>query len=356
VTLTIPAAWKPHIDDILLRPGVTVVTGDIDTGKTSFCSALVNRAIEAGISTAVVDCDLGQSQIGPPATVGLGLAVSEIQSLRELKPERLHFVGNTSPAGHLLATITSASRLARLAGTDRQLVIVDTPGLVTGLVGRRLQSGIIETLSARHVVALQKADEAEHYLRFFDTWANCTVHRLPIAPGIRAKTLSLRVQHRAANFQEYFLHSNTHDLPLASVSTSETWLRTGDILEPKYLRFAQGVLRTEIPHGERIGRGIYLVAKSDYNRRGMEELQEQFKTRSIIIIPASRYLNLLVGLLDDDLELLALGIVKGIAFQSQIISVLTPLRSISPVRSIRFGALKLRPDGVETGRLRPGEL
>ena len=64
MALTIPDTWKPHNDDILLNPGVVVVTGAVDTGKTSLCTVLVNRAIQAGVPVAVIDCDLGQCKSG----------------------------------------------------------------------------------------------------------------------------------------------------------------------------------------------------------------------------------------------------------------------------------------------------
>ena len=140
------------------------------------------------------------------------------------------------------------------------------------------------------------------------------------------------------------------------IATSGTWLRTGNLLEPKLLRFAETALKTPISHGEMVDRAVYLVAVRDHNRRSVEELQEYFRTKSIVVVPASRYLNLVVGLLGSHLELLSLGIVRGIDFRAQTISVFTPLRSIAPVRSVRFGVLKLRPDGTETGRLRPGDL
>ncbi|HEY3298079.1 MAG TPA: Clp1/GlmU family protein [Armatimonadota bacterium] len=357
MALNLPDAWRAHIDHILAHPGITVAVGDVDTGKTSFCALLANCALEKGISTAVVDCDLGQSEIGPPGTIGLGIVGSPIASLGDLEPEELYFVGTTSPVGHLLAMVTGTGKLVGSpTAADKELIIVDTPGLVSGLLGRKLQSSIIEALPARHIVALQKAKEAEHFLRFFDTWADCDVHRLPIAPGIHAKSPILRTQRRASRFHAYFTHGNSHELPLRELATSGTWLRTGDTLEPRYLKFAEKSLQTEVLHGERIDRGIYLVVKSDYNRRGLDALQEQFKTRSIVTVPANRYPNLLVGLMDEHLHVLALGIVKGISFRSQTISVYTPLRSIAPVRSIRFGVLKVRPDGTEIGSVRPGEL
>lgn len=357
MALKLPNEWKAHIDEIISSAGVTIVVGGIDTGKTSFCALLVNLGLEAGIPTAVVDGDMGQSEIGPPTTVGLGLVDSPIQSVGELKPHSLYFIGYTSPVGHLLATATGVKKLAeRAQSLGRRLVIVDTTGLVRGAVGRKLKTHKIELLSPRHIVAIQRIGEAEHFLRLFDTWEDCTIHRLNPAPGIRPKSPDFRKRHRAVLLRDYFQNGREHQLPLDKLATSGTWLRTGSPLEPKYLKFAERVLKTPVLHGEVIDRGIYLITARDYNRQGIEELQEQFRTKSIVIVPASRYLNLAVGLMDKHLELLSLGIMRGIDFRAQTVSLFTPLRSTAPVRSICFGALKVRPDGTEIGRLRPGEL
>jgi polynucleotide 5'-kinase involved in rRNA processing len=236
---------------------------------------------------------------------------------------------------------------------------VDTTGLIRGAVGRRLKTHKIELLSPRHIVALQKTDEAEHFLRFFDTWEDCKIHRLRPAPGARTKVQELRRQRRAVRFLEYFRDGREHQLSLEKLATSGTWLCTGSPLEPKLVKFAEGALKVSVLHGELVDRGLYLVTKSDpasADKKGLEALQEHFKTRNILIVPASRYLNLVVGLLDSRLEVLSLGIVRGIDFRAQTISIHTPLRSTAPIRSIRFGVLKLRPDGTEIGRLRPGDV
>lgn len=359
MALQLPDEWKDHIDDILSSAGVTVVVGGVDTGKTSFCVLLANRALEAGIPTAVVDGDMGQSEIGPPTTVGLGIVESPVQSLSDLETRSLYFVGSTSPAGHLLATSTGVKKMVEKAqALDKRLIMVDTTGLVRGVIARTLKTHKIELLAPCHIVALQEEGETEHFLRLFDTWEGCTVHRLSPAPGVRPKSVTLRAQRRAVRFQEYFRGGREHRLSLEKLATSGTWLRTGSPLEPKLVKFAENALKSPVLYGETVDRAVYLVAKGDPSagRRGIGELQEHFGTKSIVVIPAGRYYNLIVGLLDGRLELLSLGVVRGIDFRAQSLSVFTPLRSVARVRSVRFGVLKLRSDGTEIGRLRPGEL
>lgn len=358
--LHLPDEWRPHFDDIAAAPGVIVVVGDVDVGKTTFCTLLACHGLNAGVPTAIVDGDIGQSEIGPPTTIGLGLVDSPIRAMSDLPHRALYFVGSTSPVGLLLPTAIGDKTLAETAQLlGRKLVIVDTTGLVRGVIGRRLKTHKIELLRPRHIVALQKGREAEHFLRFFDTWEGCTVHRLSPSPEVHPKSQSLRTQRRAVRFQEYFKNAQVHDLPLVRVATSGTWLKTGSPLEPKYLKFAERALGTEIYHGEMVDKGVFLVAgrsSQSQEKRGVAELQEYFRTRSIAVVPADRYTNLIVGLLDSRLEVLSLGIIRGMDFRSEVISVLTPARTVTPVTSMRFGTLRLRPDGTEIVRLRPGDI
>src|SRR5918999_822328 len=55
-----------------LDVAVTMVIGEGDTGKTTLVTALANALVERGFRVAVLDADLGQSEIGPPTTIGLG--------------------------------------------------------------------------------------------------------------------------------------------------------------------------------------------------------------------------------------------------------------------------------------------
>src|SRR3989442_7161458 len=54
------------------RARVTLILGTSDTGKTSLTARLAGALAARGERVAVVDADVGQSEIGPPTTVGLG--------------------------------------------------------------------------------------------------------------------------------------------------------------------------------------------------------------------------------------------------------------------------------------------
>jgi polynucleotide 5'-hydroxyl-kinase GRC3/NOL9 len=66
---TIPQSWIDSIEvfrNFQKKPAVAMIVGKADSGKTSFCTYLVNSLVSANCKIAVLDGDLGQSDIDPP--------------------------------------------------------------------------------------------------------------------------------------------------------------------------------------------------------------------------------------------------------------------------------------------------
>lgn len=52
-------------------PGVVMLIGAPDTGKTTLGQLLVADALDAGMTAAYIDGDVAASTVGPPACAGL---------------------------------------------------------------------------------------------------------------------------------------------------------------------------------------------------------------------------------------------------------------------------------------------
>jgi len=85
---------------------VEVLEG-VDTGKSGLTTYLMNRLLGEGFRVGVIDTDIGQSDIGPPTTMGLALPDREYPLLTMLRPQALYFVGLTSP--RLLRRVSRSS-------------------------------------------------------------------------------------------------------------------------------------------------------------------------------------------------------------------------------------------------------
>ena len=178
---------------------VTLVLGANDTGKTTLVTRLASALAEAGHRVGVVDADLGQSDVGPPTTVGLGHVRRPLERLADAELVALEFLGTTSPARCMRETAEATARLVRRAldlGDDR--VLVDTSGLVEGSFGRALKRIKIDRVRPDVLVALQRADEVEPILQMYAEAGRPEIVRLPAAATARRSATARRHARRRA--------------------------------------------------------------------------------------------------------------------------------------------------------------
>ncbi|NIM04515.1 MAG: hypothetical protein GTO55_01255, partial [Armatimonadetes bacterium] len=98
----IPPAWEKTLRSISEQEGLCLVIGPVDAGKSTFCLLAADYGLQARRKPALLDTDPGQSDIGPPAALGLALVEKPLYRFEEAVPAALHFIGATSPVGHLL--------------------------------------------------------------------------------------------------------------------------------------------------------------------------------------------------------------------------------------------------------------
>ena len=133
-----------------------------------------------GLKVALVDADIGQSSLGPPATIGFAVFKSDPDWEVVLSPPEIFFVGSTTPEGHFPLHLEGIKRMVGKAlsyGTD--LILVDTTGFVSGEAGKELKRRKIDLISPRFILALQKSDEIEHILALFQENPLYKILRLP---------------------------------------------------------------------------------------------------------------------------------------------------------------------------------
>lgn len=152
--------WEWAAQQFLSQGGVAMVLGAPDTGKSTFSRYLIYRAYLAGEPAALVDLDLGQSHLGPPATLGLGLFPPRRPGDDALFPEELYFIGQTSPVGAILEVTVGCRALVDLAvfrGYTR--VVVNTSGFVQGSGALKLKRAQVELLNPILIFALERDRE-----------------------------------------------------------------------------------------------------------------------------------------------------------------------------------------------------
>lgn len=177
---------------------VTVVIGASDTGKTSLVTRLAGALAARGLAVAVVDADLGQSEIGPPMTIGLGRVRGPLTRLADAELLAVEFVGATSPAARVPETARATRAMVAWAlAAGAQRVLVDTCGLVEGELGRWLKRAKVEAVDPDLVVALERCGECEHVVAVWDGAARPRVLRLAVEAGVVRRSAETRRRHRA---------------------------------------------------------------------------------------------------------------------------------------------------------------
>lgn len=200
-------SFEQAYERLLEAPGVVMLIGDIDSGKTTFALELLRRAREAEVSCALVDTDIQTSTVGPPTTVGLrlceGLGSLEREELRQA--DGLSFVGSITPKAHLLPLVTGAAKLTRRAlesGCD--LVVVDTTALVSGIYGQTLKFFKMDLVRPDYVVALERGGELEPLVGIAQRFTGATVIELGVHPNVVPRSVDERTTMREEQFAAYF--------------------------------------------------------------------------------------------------------------------------------------------------------
>src|SRR5919108_4343841 len=200
------------------RARVTLILGTGDTGKTSLAARVAGALAARGERVAVVDADVGQSEIGPPTTIGLGRVTGAVARLADADVLALEFVGDTSPVRYIRETADATGRLVRralAAGFER--VLVDTGGLVEGSLALALKRAKIRAVDPDLVLVLQRRDESEPIARALESGARPRVLRLAPSPAVVPRTARRRREHRERALRDYFARAASLELSTARV-------------------------------------------------------------------------------------------------------------------------------------------
>jgi polynucleotide 5'-kinase involved in rRNA processing len=198
---------SPSATDAIARAAnarSVVLIGGMDTGKSTTAAAIAREALHRGRSVALIDADIGNSTIGPPACVGLKVVRSEADLVDRHVADRLHFVGGTSPDRLVLQHVIATTALAHAGGAAADLVIVDTTGSVSGVVGQTLKYHKVELIRPDLVMALQRGGELEPVVGMLRRFFAVDVLTLPADPDVVPSAPDARALARSQAFADAF--------------------------------------------------------------------------------------------------------------------------------------------------------
>ncbi len=206
-------AWEELASVVRDAPGerLVYVVGAGNRGKTTFCRSLT-RSLSSVARVAYIDCDPGQSSIGPPTTIGM----QEMKGPGEPggEPTR-YFVGSTSPRGHLLPCLSGTRKLvekARKLGFE--VLVLDSSGFVLPEAAREFQFHVIDLLQPGFLVAFQRENEMEGLLAGFAGHPGISIRRMPVSSEVRARGMTQRREYRQRMFGDYFKGSRLQEVSM----------------------------------------------------------------------------------------------------------------------------------------------
>ncbi|HLN90055.1 MAG TPA: Clp1/GlmU family protein [Candidatus Binatia bacterium] len=215
---TIPQSWSAAVETILglqRRPVVVVILGSADCGKSSLSTYLLNSLIDGKCKAAVLDGDLGQSDIGPSATVGYALASKCVADLYDLKLKNAFFVGVTSPIAALPKTVEGLTAMkAEILQQQVDFVLVNTDGWVSGDIAIRYKTALIDALKPDFIVGVQEQGELVPLI------ANLEVPVTVVEPSValNPRTVEKRKILREMTYARYLKHAKLQCYPKSQVT------------------------------------------------------------------------------------------------------------------------------------------
>ncbi len=182
--------------------GVVMLIGAIDTGKTTLGRHLAHDALAAGRSVAFIDADVGATTVGPPACVGLK-ALGSARDLQYLHAaDELRFVGSVHPQGVVLPHVVAAAALVERANRGADFVVLDTTGVVGGVVGQTLKYHLMELARPALVIAMQHGTEMEPIIGMLKRFLGARVARAEPLPNHIPLSPVERAEQRIKSFAE----------------------------------------------------------------------------------------------------------------------------------------------------------
>ncbi len=243
-----------------------MLIGAPDTGKSTLAREILRQSIAKGKAAALVDADVAQSTVGPPGCVGLKWIRTSDDLTNISEADALRFVGSTNPSRLVLQMVLATAALVEQARAEADLVLIDTTGAVSGVVGQTLKYHKVETCRPELVVGLQRGAELEPIIgmlqRFFSVdviTADVHPELIPLSPDVRSEGRVRQLKQALADPLEAWRIRPTVFAPTLPTGLDLDRLAgmvvgvqdgVGACLGLGVLDYTDGVLRVLTNHGE----------------------------------------------------------------------------------------------------------
>lgn len=297
---------------------VVLSLGATDTGKTTLI-----RQLHQQLGGEVIDADVGQSWLGPPACISRGSFTSE-----HVRISSSYFVGDISPRGNFLQVLCGVAHCLRDVARP---LLIDTDGYITGEAARAYKSELIRLVRPDVLVLLQRTGELDYYKLY--ARQDIKVIEIPVT-HTGSKSREERVRAREDAFRRYFQSAREQSWHFEELGVERALIGHGEPLDTKLL---SNLLACPVIAAWRLPPTATLVVERW--PFSLVEAQRALGVESLSMLLWGELKDSLVGCCVGE-HLAGLGTVQDLS--SETISIVT---TVERATTIQWGSLKVFVDG-----------
>ena len=341
--------WQKLANRIVKPQQIVLVIGATDAGKSTFCRFLIDAALTRGLKTALVDADVGQSQIGPPTTIGLKTFATDTGPVQfDGSADQLYFVGDLSPRARHLETLTGTRLMVdRARETDTDFTVVDTTGYIQDPQAVLLKQHKIELIRPNHLIGIGRLTELEQITACYNQQAWIDVHYLRPHRSVRSKSSNARSRYRKARFDAYFSESCVRQIPFEQIRGGRTPFFIGRPANEKELEILSQLAEIQVHYAEWWHRTLCFVVSKPLSKAILTHIKDYLSLRRVTAEIQDYFENRLVGLISSASgKTDAIGVIEALDFQKREFSIRCPfskgIDTAKHVCAIQFGDYQLK--------------
>ncbi len=191
-----------------------LILGRVDTGKSYLSFELLKKALLKRDRVALVCCDLGQANVGPPGCVSFKIFTHKDvipHPSTYIPADEIEFVGMLSPVENMAYYLAMVKIVTDRAFKKSKFVIVNTCGFCDLPEAKVLKFLKIRLLSPDVIIAIQEKNELEDVLELF-SFFDIEIIRVKKSKKVKRRSKEKRAYFRKKLFKEYFKNSRLFPL------------------------------------------------------------------------------------------------------------------------------------------------
>lgn len=193
-----------------------IFIGGSDTGKTTLIKNIANFLFQNKEEVFIFDCDIGQSHIGPPTTIGYAKLKERIGDDFYLNPDKFYFVGSVTPSLAIVEFLTGVFKIFQYLNNKKGKILVDTTGYIRDKLAISFKINKILILKPDLVILLERENELDEIVEFLK-FTPVEYKRIKIK-DIPFKSAEDRANYRKKRFIQYFQNFKEIDIDINKIS------------------------------------------------------------------------------------------------------------------------------------------